>query len=102
MKGTKVTSKNLKAIPVIPFVSRMVIFDTALHVLEFVQDSEHVDEFAQGKQVSLRHKVFPALSVTQTLHLTAKSLNCLTLEQRIINVTFLHHMKSIHLCASTF
>lgn len=74
----------------------MVILDTALHVLEFVQNSEHVDEFAQGKQVSLGHKVFPALSVAQTLHLTTKTLNCLTLEQRNINVTFLDHMKSPH------
>lgn len=63
----------------------MVILDTALHVLEFIQNSKHVDEFAQGKKVSLRHKVFPALSMTQTLYLTAKTLNCLTLKQGNIN-----------------
>lgn len=72
----------------------MVILNTAFHVLEFIQNSEHVDELAQGKQVCLRHKVFPTLSVTQTLYLTAKTLNCLTLEHRNINVTFLDHMKS--------
>lgn len=77
----------------IPFVSRVVILDTALHVLELVQNSEHVDEFAQGEQVSLGHKVFPALSVTQALYLTAKALNCLTLDQGNISVTILTHKK---------
>lgn len=106
LNGTKSNfSKSKKMIAVIPFVSRVVILDTALHVLEFIQNCKHVDEFAQGKQVSLRHKVFPAFSVTQTLHLTAKTLNCLTLEQKRRNVTFLRHMKSPHSvsqCASTF
>lgn len=72
----------------------MVILDTALHVLEFIQNGKHVDEFAQGKQVRLGYKVFPALSVTQTLYLTTKTLNRLTLKQRSINVTFLDQMKS--------
>lgn len=31
----------------------MVVLNTALHVLQFVQHSKHVDEFAQCEQVGL-------------------------------------------------
>lgn len=65
----------------LPFVGRMIILDAALHVLEFVQDGEHVDEFSQSEQVGFRHEVLPALSVAQPLHLTAEALDCFTLER---------------------
>lgn len=63
-----------------PFVGWMVIFDTALHVLQLIQDSKHVDELAQGEEVGLRDKVLPALRVAQALHLTAEPLDSLALE----------------------
>lgn len=63
----------------IPFVSRVVILHTALHVLKFIQDCKHIDEFAQGQQVGLGNKIFPSLSMTQSLDLAAEALNSLTL-----------------------
>lgn len=58
----------------------MVIFDTALHVLQLIQDSKHVDELAQGEEIGLGDEVLPPLSMTQALHLTAEPLNSLALE----------------------
>ena len=60
----------------------MVILDAALHVLEFIQHCEHVDELAQREQVGLRHKVLPPLSVAETLHLATEPLNGLPLYTR--------------------
>lgn len=60
----------------------MIIFDAALHVLELIQDSKHVDEFAQSEEIGLRHKVLPPLSVAQALHLAAEPLDGLALQGR--------------------
>ena len=53
----------------------MVVLDTALHVLQFVQDCKHVDELARGQEVGLGDKVLPPLGMTQSLHLTAEPLD---------------------------
>lgn len=53
----------------------MVILYTAFHVLQLIQHGEHVDELAEGEQVRLGHKVFPALCVTQAADLSAKAVN---------------------------
>lgn len=53
----------------------MVILDTAFHILQLIQYGKHVDELAEGKQVRLGHKVFPALCVTQAADLSAKAVN---------------------------
>lgn len=58
----------------------MVVLDAALHVLELIQDREHVDELAQGQQVGLGDEVLPALGVAQPLHLAAEALDGLALE----------------------
>lgn len=58
----------------------MVIFDAALHVLQLVQDSKHVDELAQREEVGLRDKILPPLGVAQALHLAAEPLDGLALE----------------------
>lgn len=63
-----------------PFVGGVVIFDAALHVLQLVQDSEHVDELAQREEVGLRDEVLPPLGVAQALHLAAEPLDGLALE----------------------
>lgn len=68
--------------PLSPFVSRVIVFDAALHVLQLIQDSKHVDELAQSEEISLRHKVLPPLSVAQALHLTAEPLDGLALQGR--------------------
>jgi hypothetical protein len=60
----------------------VVVLDTALHVLEFVEHSKHVDELAQGEEVGFRDKVFPPLSVAETLHLPTETLDGLTLQGR--------------------
>ena len=65
-----------------PPVSGVIILDTGLHVLEFIQHSKHVDELPQGEQVSLWHKVLPLLLVTQPLHLGAEHINGLTLHRQ--------------------
>jgi hypothetical protein len=44
-------------------VRGVVILHGALHVLELVQDGEHVDELAKGEQVRLRDKVLAFLLV---------------------------------------
>lgn len=69
-------------LPSVPFIGRVVVLDAALHVLEFVKHSKHVDELAQGEEVGFRDKVFPPLSVAQTLHLPAETLDSLTLQGR--------------------
>lgn len=51
----------------------MIVFDATLHILQFVQHCEHVDEFAQSEQIGLRHEVFPPLGVAQTLHFAAEA-----------------------------
>lgn len=53
----------------------MVILHTAFHILQLIQHGEHVDELAEGEQVRLGHKVFPALCVTQAADLSAKAVN---------------------------
>ena len=58
----------------------MVIFDTALHVLQLIQDGEHVNELAQCEEIGLGDKVLPPLSVAQALHLAAEPLDSLALE----------------------
>lgn len=58
----------------------MVIFDTALHVLQLIQDSKHVNELAQREEIGLGDEVLPPLSVAQALNLTAEPLNSLALE----------------------
>lgn len=68
--------------PLSPFVSRMIILDAALHVLQLIQDSKHVDELAQSEEISLRHEVLPPLSVAQALHLAAEPLDGLALQGR--------------------
>lgn len=57
----------------------MIVFDATLHVLQLIQDSEHVDELAQSEEIGLRHKVLPPLSVAQALHLAAEPLDGLAL-----------------------
>lgn len=66
----------------LPFVGRVVIFHAALHVLQLVQHGEHVDELAQGEQVSLGYEVLPALGVAQTPHLAAESIDSCPLSTR--------------------
>lgn len=58
----------------------MIIFHTALHVLQLIQDSKHVDELAQSEEIGLRHEVLPPLSVAQALHLAAEALDGLALQ----------------------
>lgn len=58
----------------------MVIFDTALHVLQLIQDGKHVNELAQREEIGLGDKVLPPLSVAQALHLAAEPLDGLALE----------------------
>lgn len=58
----------------------MVVLDAALHILQLVQDCEHVDELAQGQEVGLRDEVLPTLSMAQPLHLTAEPLDGLALQ----------------------
>lgn len=60
----------------------MIIFDAALHVLQLIQDGEHVDELAQSEEIGLRHEVLPPLSVAQALHLAAEPLDGLALRGR--------------------
>lgn len=64
-----------------PFVGRVVVFDAALHVLQLIQDSKHVNELAQRKEIGLRDEVFPPLSMAQALHLAAEPLNGLALQR---------------------
>lgn len=59
----------------------MVVLDAALHVLQLVQHSKHVDELAQGEQVGLRHKVLPPLSVAQALDLAAEAFYGFSLQR---------------------
>lgn len=58
----------------------MVVLDAALHILQLVQDGEHVDELAQGQEVGLGDEVLPALGVAQPLDLTAEPLDGLALQ----------------------
>lgn len=53
----------------------MIVLNAALHVLQFVQHSKHVDELSQGEQVRLGYKVLPALGVTQAPHLTTETID---------------------------
>jgi len=63
----------------VPLVGRVVVLDAALHVLELIQDGEHVDELAQRQQVRLGHKVLPALGVAQTPYLPTEPVYSRTL-----------------------
>lgn len=74
----------------------MVIFDTALHVLQLIQDSKHVDELAQGEEIGLRDKVLSSLSMAQALHLAAEPLNSLALEGSGTGSAHAHHPYSHH------
>lgn len=58
----------------------MVVLDAALHILQLIQDGEHVDELAQGQKVGLGDKVLPPLSMAEPLHLTAEPLDGLALQ----------------------
>ena len=60
----------------------MVVLHTALHVLELVQDGEHVDELPQREEVRLRHKVLTALRVAQPPDLPAEPVYGRTLGGR--------------------
>ena len=62
-----------------PLVGRVVVLHTALHVLQLVQHSEHVDELAQGDQVGFGHEVLPSLCVAEAPHLPTKTLNGVSL-----------------------
>lgn len=64
----------------VPFVGGVVVLHAALHVLQFVQHSEHVDELSQGHQVSLGHKVLPALGVAQATDLPTEAVYRCALE----------------------
>lgn len=66
----------------VPFVSRVVILDAALHVLQFVQHGEHVDEFPESEQVRLRDEVLSAFCVAQTTDLSTEAVNGSALELR--------------------
>lgn len=66
----------------IPFVGRVVVLDAAFHVLQLIQHSEHVDELSEGKQVRLRDKVLPALSVTETTDFPTETVNSCALGER--------------------
>lgn len=79
-----------------PFVSRVVIFDTALHVLQLIQDSKHVDELAQGEEIGLRDKVLPPLCMAQALHLAAEPLDSLALEGSGVGSAHAHHHPYSH------
>lgn len=74
----------------------MVIFDTALHVLQLIQDSKHVDELAQGEEIGLRDKVLSSLSMAQALHLAAEPLDSLALEGSGTGSAHAHHPYSHH------
>jgi len=58
----------------LPLVGGVIIFDTALHVLKFIQHRKHVDELPQREQIGFRHKVFPPLSVTKTPHFPTEAI----------------------------
>lgn len=60
----------------------MVVLDAALHILQLVQDGEHVDELAQGQEVGFGDKVLPAFRMTQPLHLTTEPLDGLALQEQ--------------------
>lgn len=74
----------------------MVIFDTALHVLQLIQDSKHVDKLAQGEEIGLRDEVLPPLSVAQALHLAAEPLDSLALEGSGTGSAHAHHHPYSH------
>lgn len=67
-------------VPLPPFVGRVVIFDTALHVLQLIQHGKHVNEFPQRQEIGLGDKILPSLRMAQALHLAAEPLDGLTLE----------------------
>lgn len=82
-KKKKLKEMNIYSLRIwVPFVSRVVVLHTTLHVLQLVQHCEHIDEFAQSEQVGLRHKVFPPFSVAQTLHFATEALDRLPLEKQ--------------------
>lgn len=64
-----------------PLVGRVVILHAALHVLQLIQHSKHVDELAQGDQVGLRNKVLPSLRVAQAPHLPTETLDGIPLRR---------------------
>lgn len=56
-------------------VGRVVVLDTRLHVLQFVEHCEHVDELAKRQEVSLRNEIFTLLGVTQSLDFQRKGFD---------------------------
>lgn len=84
--------------PLSPFVGRMIIFDTAFHVLQLIQDSKHVNELAQREEIGFRDKVLPPLCVAQALHLAAEPLDSLALEGSRTGSSqpWLRHGTSLH------
>lgn len=63
----------------LPAVSRVIILDAGFHVLELINDSEHVEHFAECEQVALADKLAPPLRLTQPPHLLAKAADRLLL-----------------------
>jgi hypothetical protein len=61
-------------------VRGVVILHGAFHVLELVQDSEHVDELAEGEQVRLRDKVLAFLLVREAFHFAAEAFHSFPLQ----------------------
>lgn len=65
-----------------PAVRGIVILHTRLHVLELVQNSEHVEEFAQSQQIGLGYKVLPLLSMAQTFDFATETLDGFPLQNK--------------------
>lgn len=59
----------------------MVVLNAALHVLQLVQYSEHVNELSEGQQVRLRDKVLPALGVAQAADLPTETVDRRALDE---------------------
>lgn len=69
-----------------PLVCRVVVLHAALHVLQFIQHSKHVNELAQCDQVGFRHEVLPSLRMAQAPHLPTESLNGISLSRGVEGV----------------
>ncbi len=61
-------------------VRGVVVLHGALHVLELVQDSEHVDELAEGEQVRFGDKVLAFLLVGEAFHFAAEAFHSFPLK----------------------
>lgn len=72
----------------IPSVGGVVILHTGLHVLEFIQDGEHIDKPSKSEQIGLGDEVLPLLCMAQSLHLSAEPLNGLALNKYNIYIGY--------------